>query len=117
LVVRLATENRDWGYLRIQGALFDPGHELAHSTITNILKRNAVDPAPEGVRKTTRREFLTQHFEQIVAADFFTVEVRTRKGLQRFLVLFFPELATRRVRIAGISTRANGLWMSQIAAI
>jgi putative transposase len=49
----MATENRDWGYLRIQGALSNLGHELARSTIANILKRNAVDPAPERVRKTT----------------------------------------------------------------
>jgi putative transposase len=60
-------------------------------------------------------EFLTQHREQIVAADFFTVEVWTRKGLQRFMVLFFIELSTRRIQIAGISARANGLWMDQIA--
>jgi hypothetical protein len=50
-----------------------------------------------------------------VAADFFTIEVWTRRGLQRFLVLFFIQLSTRRVRIAGISARANGLGMSQIA--
>src|SRR3954453_24236197 len=43
------------------------------------------------------------------------VEVWTNKGLQRFLVLFFIELSTRRVEIAGISAAANGLWMSQIA--
>ena len=47
--------------------------------------------------------FLTQHWELIVAADFFTVEVWTTKGLQRFIVLFFIELSTRRVQIAGIS--------------
>ena len=57
---------------------------------------------------------LTQHRELIVAADFFTVEVWTNKGLQRFLVLFFIELSTRRVKIGGISS-ANSLWMSQIA--
>lgn len=51
----------------------------------------------------------------IVAADFFTVEVWTAKGLQRFVVLFFIELATRRVEIPAISAAANGLWMSQIA--
>jgi putative transposase len=43
------------------------------------------------------------------------VEVWTRKGLQRFLVLFFIELSTRRVQIAGISAKGNGLWMQQIA--
>jgi hypothetical protein len=50
-----------------------------------------------------------------VAADFFTIEVWTAKGLQRFMVLFFIELSTRRVEIAGISASANGLRMSQIA--
>lgn len=50
-----------------------------------------------------------------MAADFFTVEVWTAKGLRRFIVLFFIELSTRRVEIAGISAAAHGLWMSQIA--
>jgi putative transposase len=115
LVVRMAKENRDWGYLRIQGALSNLGHQLARGTIANILKRNGIEPAPERVRKTTWKEFLTQHWDLIVAADFFTVEVWTRKGLQRFLVLFFIELSTRRVQIAGISAKSDGLWMSQIA--
>jgi len=51
----------------------------------------------------------------IVAADFFTVEVWTRRGLQRFLVLFFIELSTRRVRVASIARQANGLCMIQVA--
>jgi hypothetical protein len=101
--------------LRIQGALSNLGHQLARGTIANILKRNGIEPAPERVRKTTWKEFLTQHWDLIVAADFFTVEVWTRKGLQRFLVLFFIELSTRRVQIAGISARSDGLWMNQIA--
>ena len=50
----------------------------------------------------------------IVAADFFTVEVWTRRGLQRFVVLFIIDLSTRKVEIAGIGAAANGLWMSQI---
>jgi putative transposase len=115
LVVRMAAENRDWGYLRIQGALSNLGHELARGTIANILKRNGIEPSPERARKTTWKEFLTQHWEQIVAADFFTVEVWTGKGLRRFMVLFFIELSTRRVEIAGISATANGFWMNQIA--
>ena len=48
-----------------------------------------------------------------MAADFFTVEVWTRRGLQRFVVLFLIELSTRK-EIAGIASTANGLWMSQI---
>jgi putative transposase len=41
--------------------------------------------------------------------------VWTRRGLQRFLVLFFIDLSSRKVEIAGIGAAANGLWMSQSA--
>jgi putative transposase len=115
MIVQMAGENRDWGYRRIQGALSNLGHEVARSTIADILGRHGIEPAPERSRKTTWREFLEQHWELIVATDFFTIEVWTTKGLQRFLVLFFIELSTRRVEIAGISASASGLWMSQIA--
>lgn len=115
LVVRMAVENRDWGYRRILGALFNLGHNVASGTIANILKQHGIEPAPERNRKTTWKEFLSRHWELIVAADFFTVEVWTRHGLQRFVVLFFIELSTRKVEIAGIARAANGLWMSQIA--
>jgi hypothetical protein len=42
----------------------------------------------------------------IVAADFFAVEAWTRRGLQRFVVLFFLELSSRKIEIAGIATVA-----------
>src|SRR6266568_3066261 len=35
--------------------------------------------------------------------------------LKRFYVLFFIELATRRVRLAGITTNPDGRWVSQEA--
>jgi hypothetical protein len=59
LIVRMATENRTWGYERIGGALANLGHEVANSTIAKILKRNAIEPSPQRVRKTTWREFLS----------------------------------------------------------
>ena len=114
LVIRMAEENREWGYRRIQGALSNLGHEIARSTIADILQRRGIAPAPDRKRKTTWKEFLSCHWELIVAADFFTVEVWTQRGLQRFVVLFFIELSTRRVEIAGIAATANGLWMDQI---
>ena len=113
-VLRMAEENRAWGYGRIQGALSNLGHEVARSTIAGILKRHGIEPAPERSRKTTWKEFLSRHWELIVAADFFTIEVWTRRGLQRFTVLFFIELSTRKVELGGIALAANGLWMSQI---
>ncbi len=45
LVVRMAEENRDWGYRRIQGALSNLGHKLARSTIAQILERHGIEPA------------------------------------------------------------------------
>ena len=90
------------------------GHELARSTIAEILERHGIESAPERSRKTTWKEFLSRHWELLVAADFLTVEVWTRRGLQRFIVLFFIELSTRKVEIAGIAAAANGLWMGQI---
>jgi transposase InsO family protein len=114
LVVRMAEENRTWGYRRIQGALANLGQRLAHKTIANILKRHGIDPAPERSRKTTWKEFLLSHWGLIVASDFFTVEVWTPRGLQRFVVLFFIQLSTRRVEVGGIARQPNGLWMTQI---
>jgi putative transposase len=115
LVVRMAQENRTWGYRRIQGALANLGHVVAYNTIANILKGHGIEPAPERSRKTTWKEFLNRHWQQIVASDFFTIEVWTPSGLQRFVILFFMELCTRRVEVGGIASRANGLWMTQIA--
>src|SRR5215471_7657338 len=58
LVIRMAEENGGWGYRRIQGALSNLGHEIARTTIANILKRHGIEPAPERNRKTTWKEFL-----------------------------------------------------------
>jgi transposase InsO family protein len=109
-----AEENLDWEHRRIQAALSNLGHDLARSTIAEILQRHGIEPVPERRRKTTWKEFLTRHWALIVAADFFTVEVWTRRGLRRFIVLFFIELSTRKVEIAGFATVASRLWMSQI---
>ena len=97
------------------GGAGQSGYQVGRGTVANILKEQGLEPAPERKRKTTWKEFLTQHREVIVAADFFTVEAWTREGLTRFLVLFLIDLSTRRVEIAGLVKRANGLWMSQVA--
>ena len=85
LVVRLARENRSWGYTRIQGALSNLGHRVSRGTIANILKESGIEPSSERLVKTTWREFLSAHWEMIAAADFFTVEIWTLLGLTRFI--------------------------------
>jgi putative transposase len=111
LVVRMAKDNRTWGYDRIVGAPANLGHELSAKTIAAILKRDGIEPAPDRERKTTWKEFVSRHFDQIAATDFFTVEVWTKRGLQRFMVLFFMELSSRRVQLGGIAKCPNGFWM------
>jgi hypothetical protein len=118
LIVRMATENRDWGCRRIQGALANLGHEVARGTIANILKEHGLEPAPERNRKTTWKEFLSRHWEVIVAADFFTLAVWTRSGLTRHLIhdrdpLFTAEflgtLAARGVKSVKLPPRSPNL--------
>jgi hypothetical protein len=115
LVVRMAQESRTWGYDRIQGALKNLGHAVSPNTIASILKRHGIEPAPERSKKTTWTEFLRRHLDQLAAADFFTVEVWTKAGLQRFLILFFIDISSRRVQLGGIAQCPDGLWMQQIA--
>src|SRR5207248_7321402 len=63
LVIRMARENRSWGYRRIQGALSNLGHLLAFKTIANILKDHGIEPAPDRSRKTTWKEFLSENWQ------------------------------------------------------
>jgi putative transposase len=53
LVVRMAQENRSWGYDRIAGALHHLGYTISDQTVDNILKRHGIPPAPERKKTTT----------------------------------------------------------------
>ena len=57
LVVRMALENRFWGYERIEGEIKKLGHRLSPTTVRNILKANGIEPSPERGKRTTWREF------------------------------------------------------------
>src|SRR5690606_24642204 len=45
LVLRMALDNRSWGYTRIRGALANLGHEVGRGTIANILREHGIEPA------------------------------------------------------------------------
>src|SRR5262249_53301015 len=114
LIVRMATENRSWGYTRIQGALANLNHEVSRGTIATVLREHGLEPAPDRLKRTTWTEFLKAQWDVLAAADFFTVAVWTRHGLTRFAVLFLIDLSTRRIHIAGIASEPDSAWMNQI---
>src|SRR6266849_8413824 len=80
LVIRMARENRSWGYDRIVGALHNLGYTVSDQTVGNILKRHGIPPAPERQKTTTWKEFIRAHMAVLVATDFFTTEVWTWCG-------------------------------------
>src|SRR5499433_1340515 len=115
LVVRMAQENRSWGYDRIAGALANLGYTISDQTVGNILKRHGLPPAPERKTTTTWKEFIRTHMDVLVATDFFTAEVWTLGGLVTYYVLFFLHLGSRKIHIAGMTPHPNEQWMTQIA--
>ena len=115
LVVRMAQENPRWGYTRIRGALGVLGHQVGRNTIKRLLLEAGLEPAPERGRSGCWSTFLRAYWDAIAAADFFTVEVLTLSGLQRYCVFFVMELKTRRVEIAGLAPVPNGPWLAQVA--
>jgi len=114
LVIRMATENRHWGYERIEGELRKVGHRVARTTVANIMSEHGLEPAPIRSERTSWAEFLNVHWGSIAAMDFFTVETWTLKGLTRFHALFVIDLATRRVEIVGISAQPHGEWVRNV---
>ena len=115
LVVRMARENRSWGYDRMVGALANLGHTLSDQTVGNILKRHGLPPAPERKTTTTWKEFIRTHLDVLVATDFFTAEVWTLGGLVTYYVLFFLHLGSRQVQVVGVTPHRNEAWMVQVA--
>src|SRR3981189_3452781 len=89
LIVRMAGENRDWGYDRIAGALANLGYDISDQTVGNVLRRHGLPPARERKRSTSWTDFIRTHMELLAATDFFTAEVLTLRGLITYYVLFF----------------------------
>jgi hypothetical protein len=115
LIIRMASENRNWGYDRIAGALANLGFEISDQTVGNVLRRHGLPPAPERKRTTTWAAFIRTHLAVLAGIDFFTAEVLTCRGLVTYYVLFFIHLESRRVDIAGMTVHPNEAWMKQIA--
>jgi transposase len=111
LVIRIATDNPTWGHRRVQGELVRLGHQIAASTVWQILHDTGIDPAP---RRTgpTWKQFLTTQARGILAVDFVHVDTVL---LRRVYALIVIEHGTRRVHLAGITANPDGAWTAQAA--
>jgi putative transposase len=111
LAVRMARENRSWGYDRIVGALANLGYRISDQTVGNILKRHGLPPAPERTQTTTWKEFIRIHMDLPIATDFFTSEVWSWLGLVISSLLFFMHVGCRKIHGAGMAAFLYERWM------
>jgi putative transposase len=102
LVVRMARENRSWGYDRIVGALTNLGYRISAQTVGNILKRHGLPPAPERKKTTTWREFIRPHMDMLMATDFFTSAVWSWLRLLIASLLCFLHCGHHQVHAVGV---------------
>ena len=112
LIEQMARENSAWGYKRIQGELLGLGYRVGASTVRRVLKRLRIPPAPQRDQKTWR-QFLRTEATTMLACDFFHVDCAAT--LTRQYVFFVLEVATRRVRVMGVTAHPEGAWATQQA--
>lgn len=111
VVLRLAREHPRWGYQRIAGELKGLGIAVSATTVRKILRAGHLGPAHARLGPTWR-EFIQAQARSLVAVDFFSVETC---WLQRLYVLFFIEVGSRRVHVAGCTAHPVGDWVTQQA--
>jgi putative transposase len=111
LILPIARENPPWDYQRIVGELKGLGVVVSATIVRNVLRAEHVGPAG-GRPGPSWRQFLPSQAKSLIAVDFFTVDTIWPR---RLYVLFFIEVATRRVHFAGCTAHPDGGWVTQQA--
>jgi putative transposase len=114
LVVRLATENPAWGYETLADRIAELGWKVSPNTIANVLRRHGLPPAPKREERCDWSRFIATHWPGLIAIDCATWEVPDPVGHStiRHHALYAIRLATREVRLLGVTDNANGAWVT-----
>jgi hypothetical protein len=99
------------GHRRVQGELVKLGHQIAASTVWQILHAAGIGLAPRGTGPTWK-QFLTAQARGILAFDFVHVDTVLLRPVYALIVI---EHGTRRVHLAGITANPDGAWTAQAA--
>ena len=104
LIRTMSTMNPLWGAPRIHGELSKLGIDVCETTVAKYMGRRQRPPSQ------TWRTFLTNHIDQIAAADFFVVPTITYRLL---FVLVILNHQRRRVTHVAVTAHPTAAWTAQ----
>lgn len=108
LITKMIRENPTWGAPRIHGELVSLGFQVSERTVNSYLPKT-MEPTPKEVIRRWKN-FINDHGDDIVAADFFTVPTRFFSHLY---ILFFIHHGSRRIISWGLTFNPTADWIIQ----
>lgn len=105
LIKKLSNENPTWGAPRIHSELIHLGYHISESTVGRYIKNKK---PPNELQ--TWRTFINNHFDEIVAIDFFTVPTIKFQYLHCFVAI---DLSTRKIIHYNTTYNTTEWWVVQ----
>jgi putative transposase len=104
LVRTMAAANPLWGAPRIHGELLKLGIEVAERTVSRLIPKRPAPPSQ------TWRTFLTNHVQDLISIDFFTIPTAQLRVLFVLVVLAHHR---RRVLHFNVTEHPTAAWTAQ----
>ena len=113
MVIRMAKENQQLGYLDIANRMKNIGWEISYQTVRTILLSNGIEPAKQRSKRLGWKAFLERNWDSLYALDFTTVESNDNGYLNTHYLLFVIKISTREARFAGRTRHPVKAWVQQ----
>jgi transposase InsO family protein len=111
LVLQIARENRWMGYGKIAGEMRKLGFaRFGRSSVKRILNQHGLTPESRRSTGLGWLEFFSHYGRFIWASDYLTI---TTAVLSTYYVIFFLEIATRRIVFWNVATSPDQAWVTQ----